>query len=155
MKVFRVGVLIGLLSIVPAVFADTESELEAEKLFTIMGMEEAMVQSISQMLDLQLQQKPSLAPFKSVMLSFFTKHMSWESLKPDFIRIYSEEFTASELRDINEFYATDTGKKTIKRMPSLMVQGGQVGAARVQANRGDLQAMIKAESERLQKLSEQ
>ena len=40
-------------------------------------------------------------------------------------------------------------------MPSLMAQGGQIGAARVQANIGELQAMIKAESERLQKLSKQ
>jgi hypothetical protein len=33
-----------------------------------------------------------------------------------------------------------------------MMQGGQLGATRVQENIGDLQAMIQAESERIQKL---
>jgi hypothetical protein len=110
---------------------------------------------MSQMIDLQLQQNPTLAPFKPVMMKFFSKHMSWASLKPEFLKIYSEAFSAKELREINEFYSTDTGKKTIQLMPSLMAQGGQIGAARVQANIGELQEMIKAESERLQKLSEQ
>ena len=72
--------------------------------------------------------------------------MSWASLKPEFLKIYSEAFSAKELREINEFYSTDTGK-TIQSMPSLMAQGGQIGAARVQANIGELQEMIKAESE--------
>jgi hypothetical protein len=33
-----------------------------------------------------------------------------------------------------------------------MMQGGQLGATRVQENINDLQAMIQAESERIQKL---
>ena len=155
MKALRLGVFFGSLFVAQLVFADIESEKEAEKLLTTMGMKEVMVQSMSQMLDLQLQQNPTLAPFKSVMMSFFNKHMSWESLKPEFLKIYSEAFSAKELHEINEFYATDTGKKTIQLMPSLMAQGGQIGVGRVQANIGEFQAMIKAESERLQKLSEQ
>jgi hypothetical protein len=81
--------------------------------------------------------------------------MSWESLKPEFLKIYANAFTATELREINKFYATDTGKKTIENMPALMAQGAQIGAVRVQENIGELQAMIKAESERLQKLGQQ
>jgi hypothetical protein len=116
-----------------------------------MGMEEAMTESMSQLVDVQLQQNPALAPYKDVMMKFFSKHMSWESLKPEFLEIYATSFTASELREINKFYATDTGKKTIEKMPAIMAQGAQIGAARVQENIGELQAMIQAESERLQK----
>lgn len=155
MKVLRLGVFIGSLFMAQLVVADAKSEREAEKLLNTIGMEQAMVQSMSQMVDLQLKQNPTLAPLKSVMLQFFNKHMSWESLKPEFLKIYSQAFSAKELHEINAFYATDTGKKTIQLMPSLMAQGGQIGAARVQANIGELQAMIKAESERLQKLSKQ
>ena len=155
MRVILFGALVGALFIAQFVLADTESEIEAEKLFATMGMEEALVQSMSRMVDTQLQQNAALAPFKSVMMKFFSKHMSWESLKPEFVRIYSEAFTAKELHEINEFYSTDTGQKSIKLMPTLMAQGSQVGAARVQANIGELQAMIKAESERLQELNNQ
>lgn len=154
MKFLRLGIFVGSFFMAQLVSADTESEKEAEKLLAVMGMEEAMVQSMSQMIDLQLQQNPTLAPFKPVMMEFFSKHMSWGSLKPDILKIYSDTFSAQELREINAFYATDTGQKTIQLMPSLMAQGGQVGAARVQANIGELQAMIKAEVERLQEQSQ-
>ena len=155
MKVIQLGVLVGSLIIAQLAVASPESEREAEKLFAAIGMEEALTQSMSQMVDLQLQQNPAMAALlRPVIMEFFQKHMSWESLKPEFLKIYSEAFSARELREINDFYATDTGQKTIKLMPSLMAQGGQIGAARVQANIGELQAMIK-EAERRYKSSGQ
>jgi hypothetical protein len=132
--------------------ADAASEKEAEKLLDMVGTQAVMEQSMSQMLDIQLQQNPALAPYKGVMMEFLNKNMSYESLKPDLVKMYSEEFTSSELREINAFYSTDVGKKSIEKMPTLMMQGGQLGATRVQENIGDLQAMIQAESERIQKL---
>ena len=60
-----------------------------------------------------------------------------------------------ELKELTAFYETPTGKKTIEKMPQLMAQGAQIGAARVQENMAELQAMIKEESERLKHLSEQ
>jgi hypothetical protein len=132
--------------------ADAASEKEAEKLLNMVGTQEVMEQSMSQMLDIQLQQNPALAPYKGVMMEFLNENMSYESLKPELIKMYSEEFTSSELREINAFYLTDVGKKSIEKMPKLMMQGGQLGATRVQENINDLQAMIQAESERIQKL---
>jgi len=155
MKLFKLGLLVGSITISSLSFANTDSEIEAEKLLNSMDVEKTMTASMSQMIDIQLQQNPTLAPFKLVMMKFFKKHMSWDGLKPEFIQIYSKAFTASELRDINAFYATDTGKKTIQKMPILMAQGAQIGAARVQANIKELQSMIKAEAERLKKLAAQ
>jgi len=155
MKILKLGVFVALLSVFPFVYADSAAEKEAEKLLNVMGMEDAMNQSMSQMVEIQLQQNPTLAPYKSVMMTFFNKHMNWESLRPEFLKIYSEAFTASELREINAFYATDTGKKTIEKMPTLMAQGAQIGTARVQQNIDELQSMMKAETERLKKIEEQ
>ena len=123
---------------------------EAEKLLNVLGMETALEMSMSQMLDIQLQQNPSLTPYKNVMMTFFQKHMSYQSLKPDMLRIYAETFTAEELKEINGFYSTDVGKKTIEKMPQLMAQGAKIGATRVQENIGELQQMIQAEAARLQ-----
>ncbi|WP_320033658.1 DUF2059 domain-containing protein [Halarcobacter sp.] len=155
MKVLKSGVICLSLLIAQYSIADVEADREAEKLLSTIGMEKVMNLSMSQMIDLQLQQTPALAPYKPVIIKFFNKHMSWESLKPEFLKIYSEAFSAKELHEINEFYATKTGKRTIELMPSLMTQGAQIGASRVQENIEELQAMIKAESERLQKLSKQ
>ena len=152
MNFSKVFVLIIALGVSSMSFADAASEKEAEKLLNMVGTQEVMEQSMSQMLDIQLQQNPALAPYKGVMMEFLNENMSYESLKPELIKMYSEEFTSSELREINAFYSTDVGIKSIEKMPTLMMQGGQLGATRVQENIGDLQAMIQAESERIQKL---
>lgn len=149
MKTTKPLAFIVFLCVCTAAFADNAND-EAEKLFNILGMESALEQSMSQMLDIQLQQNPKLAPFKQVMMQFFQKHMSYDSLKPDMLRIYAETFTGQELKEINAFYSTDVGKKTIAKMPALMTQGAQIGAARVQENIGELQEMIQAEAARLQ-----
>ena len=152
MNFSKVFVLITTLGMSSMSLADAASEKEAEKLLNMVGTQEVMEQSMSQMLDIQLQQNPALAPYKGVMMEFLNENMSYESLKPELIKMYSEEFTSSELREINAFYSTDVGIKSIEKMPTLMMQGGQLGATRVQENIGDLQAMIQAESERIQKL---
>lgn len=152
MNFSMVFVLITALSMSSMSLADAASEKEAEKLLDMVGTQAVMEQSMSQMLDIQLQQNPALAPYKGVMMEFLNKNMSYESLKPDLVKMYSEEFTSSELREINAFYSTDVGKKSIEKMPKLMMQGGQLGATRVQENINDLQAMIQSESERIQKL---
>ena len=152
MNFSKVFVLITALGVSSMSLTDAASEKEAEKLLNMVGTQEVMEQSMSQMLDIQLQQNPALAPYKGVMMEFLNENMSYESLKPELIKMYSEEFTSSELREINAFYSTDVGKKSIEKMPTLMMQGGQLGATRVQENIGDLQAMIQAESERIQKL---
>ena len=152
MNLSKVFVLITALGVSSMSLADAASEKEAEKLLNMVGTQEVMEQSMSQMLDIQLQQNPALAPYKGVMMEFLNENMSYESLKPELIKMYSEEFTSSELREINAFYSTDVGKKSIEKMPTLMMQGGQLGATRVQENIGDLQAMIQTESERIQKL---
>ena len=131
-------------------FADNSVRKEAEILLNTTGMDTVLEQSLAHMLDLQLNQNPELAPYKHVMLKFLNKHMSYESLKADIIEIYASAFTASELREINAFYRTPTGVKTIKLLPELMAKGGQIGAQRVHANIQELQEMFKAESERIQ-----
>ena len=125
MNFSKVFVLITALGMSSMSLADAASEKEAEKLLNMVGTQEVMEQSMSQMLDIQLQQNPALAPYKGVMMEFLNENMSYESLKPELIKMYSEEFTSSELREINAFYSTDVGIKSIEKMPTLMMQGGQ------------------------------
>lgn len=133
-------------------FSESAVKKEASKLLDAMNMGDNSQASISQMLEMQLQQNPSIAPYKDVMLEYFSKYMSYESLKPGMIDIYTEAYTLQELKDINAFYQTPTGKKTITKMPELMGKGAQLGASRVQENIAELNGMIEAEDERIKKL---
>jgi hypothetical protein len=134
---------------------DPESVEEAEQLLTVIGMQETLSQATTQMVDAQMQQNPSLIPFKTVMLEFFNRYTSYDSLKPEMVKAYSENFTGAELKELNAFYGSDIGQKAVKQMPEIMSQVAQIGATRVQANISDLQTMMKAEAERIQKLQQQ
>ena len=140
------------LTLSQAVLADNSARREAEILLNMMGMDAAMENSVEQMLNVQLQQNPAMAPYKQVMMEFFSKYMNYESLKPQMVELYIETFSAKELQRINAFYQTPTGRKTIEVMPQLMGKGAQIGAQKVQANIAELQQMIQAESQRLQQL---
>jgi hypothetical protein len=137
------------LSISTQVFAASTAQKEAEKLLNTVGMDKMFNQSIQQMLNIQMKQNPQLVPYKDVMLKFFNKYMSYSSLKNDIIKIYTDTFTQNELKDINNFYSTQTGKKTIKLMPMLMMKGNQLGVQKVQSHIQELQQMIDEETKRL------
>ncbi len=149
MKKFKYLVLFICLSISTQVFAASTAQKEAEKLLNTVGMDKMFNQSIQQMLNIQMKQNPQLVPYKDVMLKFFNKYMSYSSLKNDIIKIYTDTFTQNELKDINNFYSTQTGKKTIKLMPMLMMKGNQLGVQKVQSHIQELQQMIDEETKRL------
>ena len=130
-------------------------EQEAEKLLELSGTKEAMTKMSDMMLAQELQQNPTLVPFEQVLRDFFDKHLSYESIKSDFISLYTEVFTENELAAMNQFYASDVGQKAVKNMPLLMEKGGEIGLRRVQNNIGELQQMIAAEAERLKALGQQ
>ena len=118
----------------------------AEQMLTLMDMQNVLKKSVDEMVAMQVQQNPAIAPYEAVMKQFLAKYMSWDSLKADMIKIYMDEFTESELGELNKFYQTPIGKKTVERMPTLMSKGAQIGGQRVQEHMPELQAAIAAEA---------
>jgi len=125
----------------------------AEELLSVSGMKDSMDKMINNMLNMQVRRSPQMVPYKDVMLKFLRKYLSYDSIKGDFVNIYTEEFTEDELRQITAFYRTPVGKKTIQKMPALMKKGAQVGVSKVVAHMAELQSMIKAEAEKNKKLT--
>jgi hypothetical protein len=134
---------------------DAKSVEQAEKLLRIIGMEETLTQATVQMVDAQAQQNPALVPFKPVMLEFFSRYMSFSSLKPEMVKAYAEGFTTEELKELNAFYGSPLGKKAVTQMPAIMAQVAQIGTTRVQANINELQTMIEADAQRMKKEQDQ
>jgi uncharacterized protein len=148
--------LLILLVIAPSLTsADSAShEKVAEELLMTVDADNLMKQSMAQMIQLQIQQNPQLGLYEQVLQRFVEKYMSWESLRPDLIALYTQAFTEDELREIVAFYQSPVGQKAIKAIPTLMAQGGQIGVKRIQEHLPELQAMIAEETARLKKLQE-
>jgi hypothetical protein len=143
---FAAALLTGSLAIAAP---DEESKKQAEKLLAVIGMEQTLTQATAQMVAAQTQQNPALAPFKPIMLEFFSRYMSFQSLKPELVKAYAEGFTTEELKELNAFYGSPLGKRAVVEMPAIMSKVAQIGTTQVQANISDLQAMIEAEAKRM------
>jgi uncharacterized protein len=131
----------------PAVRAsDATHRAAAEALLNLMDMDNLMSQSIDQMLDMQVKQNPAIGQFKDQMKTFLAKYMSWASMKEDMIKIYTDEFTEQELKELLAFYQTPLGKKTVQKMPKLMAKGAELGQQRVQQHLPELQQAIQEQA---------
>lgn len=147
MKIFCLSILIGALVLFqpPIARADEASHRKAvESLFTLMEMESLLSQSVDSMLAMQVQQNPAIAPYQAQMKAFLNKYMGWASLKDDMAKLYMANFSESELNELNKFYQTPLGKKTVQKMPTLMTKGAEIGQKRVQEHLPELQAAIAA-----------
>lgn len=129
--------------------ADPEARKEALRLLQVMDMEQQLSSALTVMMDMQLQEKPELERYRSVMEDFFAKHMSYEALRDPLVEIYAQEFTAQEMRAASDFYSTPTGKTFLAKMPRMMQLGGELGQRQVMENMGELVAAIQAEDARL------
>ncbi|GAA4034485.1 hypothetical protein GCM10022409_18590 [Hymenobacter glaciei] len=125
----------------------TSHRQAAETLLTLVYPPGAFDKLVDQMLDMQLKQRPEAAAFEAEMRSFFSKYMSWNSLKSDIVEIYSRNFTETELRDITKFYQTPTGRKMSSVLPQLMQSSMEIGQKRVQEHLPELQEAIKSKLE--------
>jgi uncharacterized protein len=130
--------------------ADEASRVEAAKMLDVLDMATVLDTTIDASLDAQIAANPEMAPYKGVMRAFFSKYMSYSALKPQLIDIYATEFTANELAETTAFYSTETGKKVLAKLPSLMGKGAKMGQQMVQDHIPELQAAIKKEAARIQ-----
>jgi len=122
-----------------------------EDLLVVTGTKATLEKAIEQQLKMQVQSTPDLIPYEQVMMRFLEKHMGWQSLKVELIRLYTQAFTEAELHSIMDFYKSPVGQKMITKQPELIVQGTEIVVKKVQDNLPELEASIKAESARLKK----
>lgn len=151
MKSFVFSLLLGAITLgQPALArADEASHRKAaETLFALMEMETLLSQSVDQMLAMQVQQNPALAQFQPQMKAFLNKYMSWASMKEDMTKIYTAEFSESELKELGKFYETPLGKKAVQKMPALMAKGAEIGQKRVQDHLPELEAALAADQKK-------
>jgi len=74
----------------------------------------------------------------------FAENFKWEEVKPLFAKLYVDNFSEAELRDIIAFYQSSAGQKAIAKIPTLLQQGMTTAMGRVQTKLPELQQRIAA-----------
>jgi hypothetical protein len=138
------GLILLLIGLMAPVRADDKShKAAAEELLKESKADVQFEKAIDEILNLQIKANPHLAQIRPAMKEFFDKYMSWTAMKDDVIKIYAEEFTEAELKEIATFYKTPTGKKMIEKMPFLLKKGMELGLKRMQENQAELKDLIR------------
>lgn len=104
----------------------------AEELLKAMHMGEVLKSLLAQRREAITKKIPSFLPKDSSpetvqlfqqttpkIMDIVDKHYSWESLRPDFIQIYSEVFTEQEIKDLTVFYKSPIGQKLYEETPVI------------------------------------
>lgn len=114
----------------------------AMDLMQAMNMEQTLSASIETVLHSQIQSNSDFRQFESTMRAFFTRYMSWDSLKDRYAAIYADTFTEAELREMAAFYRSPVGQKMTRTTPEIMARGAALGEDAVRAHLPELQEMI-------------
>lgn len=127
---------------------DSSHRAWAEKLLTTMGAEKNHATTLDNLLKAQLRQYPAIMPMHEPVREFFTKHLGWEAVKEDLIRLYAEAFSEDELRQMVDFYQSPVGQKCAQQLPSLAAKSMQKAQERMREHLPELQATLKAAMEK-------
>ena len=126
----------------------------AVDLLRVMDLERSMMAGATTMIDLQVQQNPTLGPFRDVMLKWAGTFMTWDAVSGPLADLYVQTFTESELKEMTAFYRTPTGRKALTEMPGLMQKSAAMGAELAKVHTTELEQMIRDRAEEIQKATE-
>lgn len=79
-----------------------------------------MNQALAQVSTDSQERRAYVESFSRKMGQIMREEMSWDTLKPMFMRIYGESFTQEELVGVLDFYKTPAGQAMINKMPLVM-----------------------------------
>jgi uncharacterized protein len=128
----RLLVAIAVLGLVPAAWCDDASKnAKVEELFRVSHMDQLLQQALKAAMDQVksgvIQQilgaKPpdkEAAAFQDKIAAIVTNALSWDKVKPAYIKLYAEAYTEDELDGIVAFYKSPAGQAMVKKTPDLM-----------------------------------
>lgn len=91
-------------------------------------VEQSMQNTLKEMpAEKQQQFKESLAEIEKLV----QEEMSWEKIKPEYVKIYQETYTQKEINDLIRFYKTPSGKSFIKKQPQLIERSSQMAVEKM------------------------
>jgi uncharacterized protein len=129
---------------------DAETVKIAEEMAITIGLEKQMANGFSAMIPAieQISKRLNLGPaesdeLKGIYRSWFLEDIDQVDLKKKIVQIYAQSYTKEELIELNKFYKSPLGQKTLQTMPEVMKQSSMAGMQAAQAKQQALQDRLK------------
>lgn len=134
---------------------DAENEKSmaaAEKLFATMKIQEDLTEgfqaSMSVMLQPLVQQlglnEEQVKELNTIITDWWENDIDQEKIMKDFKLLYAESYTAEELAELELFYQTPLGAKTLALTPELTQKGMEIGMLAAQEKQAILMEKMQA-----------
>ncbi|MGI4836506.1 MAG: DUF2059 domain-containing protein [Janthinobacterium lividum] len=126
------------------VLADTASHNASAESFLMMAHADKLgtpvYMQVQQMFAQRFEQANAPDSKKAVLESYQAKAnaaldqaIGWPKLKPDMVKLYTDNFTETELKDLVKFYQSPLGKKVLEKMPQVTQQSAQLTQAKLES----------------------
>jgi hypothetical protein len=92
---------------------------------------------------LSAEQEKASAEFMDKATHLITDALAWEKLKPDYVKLFSDAYTESELDDILTFYRSPTGQAMVAKNPALMMKASGMVQEKMAAVVPELQKLVR------------
>lgn len=136
------GLLAALISLALCVthgHADEQSHRQAvEELLTAMRMDVTLTKSI----EMQMTAGGGSPEMVEATKEFYSKYLTWDSVKPELLATYMEKFTEAEIRDLAKFYRTSVGQKLLEAQPALSAAVTKILMDRTREHMDEYQRMM-------------
>lgn len=110
-------------------------EAKVERLLTLTGVDSQTDKMMDQMFKMAVANFPSDAPpevrakleeMQTKVFALISERMSWQKMKPVYVKLYAEVYTDEELDGMIAFFSSPAGRSMTAKSPILMQRSMQV-----------------------------
>lgn len=144
-------------AVTPAAHADEASKAQkVEEFFQAAQLEQMFSQSMTLAMNqvkssvMREAKAVNLSPGQSAVIEDFQSKveavvrmaLSWDQLRPQYLKLYSDAFTEEQLDDLLAFYKSPTGQAMVSNSPLLMKQGAEITQQRMAVAQPELRRLV-------------
>ena len=119
---------------------------------SILGQTEQMMSNMGAQIGVRPNEEEYFSNFSEKVFDLLTNEMNWDTLKTDFIELYSQNFTEKEIADMLSFYETDSGRAMVEKMPLVLQESIQLSQNRMMSIMPDIQEMARELQQELEQV---
>jgi len=120
-------------SLLPCAADEASKAAKIEELLVVMKADKLVDQIFDQMNTVLASQLGAAGDGKSIMadvqpelMAAIRRRMSWDKMKAQYVRIYSESFSEEEVGAMVTFYKTPAGKSMLEKLPIVMQKSMEI-----------------------------
>jgi hypothetical protein len=149
----KTAALLALLATVPFAGAqELTKEAKIQRLLTVMNADSLIDQMFEQIKAMTASQVPPGATpeqvakareIQSKIMDVVKVHISWEKMRPQYVKLYEETFSDDEVSGMLAFYESPSGRAMLAKMPALVAKIMEVAQAQMKDVLPEIQRIIK------------